>query len=367
MKLYPNQIVFIAIAVLIILFLGFVVWLVIPQGTGKMDYLIPAKSLAVLSLKLDLDDKGIRNIAGLLKDKALSLVDSPFEKFLIRPSASGGWRRAILFRIIIRSNIWQILLPAGVTVTIIPEHQGEEIRYNWIVYLTGNRAGKLLKFRIARERFDNLLAKDGTFQIRNYKEARVTEIKSEDNQDKSYSYAFLGNCMLVSNATHLIEESVEGHLRQQGKGRDRRRKIPEGKKIAFGSLLQDLQKGDGELRVFIQNSASHDLSNLVSGLEKKFSYSIFPSIDLIDWIRLDMDIINEDSVKSTFVFKSHGGSKGVSKGLENDVYFINETLRRLGKANGLDTRYTTERIEDSFVAKWDITGIREFLKEILSK
>ncbi len=350
MKLYSKQVVFIAIAVLLVLFLGFVVWLVIPQGTGKIDYLIPAKSLAVLSLKLNLDDKGIRGIAGLLKDKALSLADSSFEKFLIM------------------SDIWQILLPSKITASIIPEHQGEGVEYNWIVYLTGNRAGKLLKFHIARERFDNLLAKDGTFQIMDYKGVRLTEIGSEDSQDKSYSYAFLGNCMLVSNATHLIEESVEDYLRQ----RNRKRKILEEKK-GFRDIMN--RKGDGELRVFIQNGASNDLSNLVSNLEDRFSYSIFPSIDLIDWIGLDMDIVDEDSVKSTFIFKSHGGSKEVSKGLENDVYFINETLRRLGKANGLEGRYTIEagtlsargQERDFITVKWDITGIKGFLMEILSK
>jgi len=353
-KFFPKQIVFIAIAVLLVLFLGFVVWLVIPQGRASVDYLIHGKSLAVLSLKLNLDDKGIRGIAGLLKDKALSSADSSFEKFLIR------------------SNIWQILLPAGVTVTIIPEHQGEEIKYNWVVYLTGNRAGKLLKFHIVRERLDNLLAKGESSRIMDYKGARLTEIGSEDNQDKSYSYAFLGNCMLVSNATHLIEESVEGYLKQQGKKKDGRRKLPESEN-AFRVLMN--KRVDGELRVFIQNGASNDLSNLISNLEDRFSYSIFPSIDLIDWIGLDMDIIDGDSIKSTFIFKSHGGLKGVSKGLENDVYFINETLRRLGKANGLDGKYTIEagtlpamgQERDFIAVKWDVTGIKEFLKEILSK
>jgi hypothetical protein len=42
-------------------------------------------------------------------------------------------------------------------------------------------------------------------------------------------------------------------------------------------------------------------------------------------------------------------------------------LRRIGRSNGLDGRYTIGKEGNFIVANWKVTGVKEFLRAILSK
>lgn len=79
-----------------------------------------------------------------------------------------------------------------------------------------------------------------------------------------------------------------------------------------------------------------------------------------------MDIVDRDSADAVFLFKFSGDAETGDK-IENDVYFISETLRRIGRANGLDGRYTIGEEGDFIAANWKVTGVKEFLRAILSK
>ena len=327
------------IVILLVLLFGFLVWLVIPAGKDRVDAIIPAKSFAVLSLELDLYDRGIRGILKPLKDRAISSAKKPFGKFLI-------W-----------SNTWRFFLPTDITVVFIPDEQREGNKFNWILYSSGNRIGKILKCPIARERFDNLLAEGRPFQTISYKGVKVTKINDKHDEEKSYFYAFLKNWLIVSNEVYLLEESVERYAGHQNK---KIHEVHDG----FRDFMN--KKRNGELSVFLRNGSSHEVSDFISNLEEKFSYSIFPTVNLMDWIGLHMDIIDGDSADAVFLFKPSGDVETGNK-IENDVYFISETLRRIGRANGLDGRYTIVQKGDFITANWKVTGVKEFLGAILSK
>ena len=327
------------IVILFVLLFGFLVWLVMPAGKDRVGDIIPAKSFAVLSLELDLYDKGIRGILKPLKNKAISSVKKPFGKFLI-------W-----------SNTWKFFLPTDITVVFIPDEQREGNKFNWILYSSGNRIGKILKCPIARERFDNLLAKGKPFQTISYKGVNVTKINDKHDEEKSYYYTFLKNWLIVSNEVYLLEESVERYAGHQNK---ETLKVHDG----FRDFMN--KKRDGELSLFFQNGSSHEVSDFISNLEEKFSYSIFPNVNSMDWIGLHMDIVDRDSADAVFLFKFSVDVETGDK-IENDVYFISETLRRIGRANGLDGRYTIGEEGDFISANWKVKGIKECLRTILSK
>lgn len=289
------------VSVIVIIILGFCIWVFSPIGEVPPSKLLPDTAFSFLYLDIDSESPGMSALITGARNKIIN-------------SESGSVREKLV------EMAFSSIVPAQVVGIIILEEGSDEPE---LVFIAG--MGKIIRLlKIFSRPFDSVIFRGAPYEKVREGGHSFKSLKTASGEKGPSAYTVIGNNLVIGSSL----AAVKGSFKTFKEG-----PVSDPAYVYLTALLHQssLQK-DGFICV---DNNEGDVSRIVQLVEEKYAFAAFPSIDSVATVTGSLGIFAEE-IKGEITFYCSNSDRLMD--VRSDVKFIYGAMRRMFRASGINLK-----------------------------